>query len=103
VKEAIARNDNAALHHLLGDSLWPLMVAKGVDLRKLRTTAVEQRWAAGQTVPGSGLQGFLCFLCFLCGDGEKLGQTSYSTAVVRSLVAPALLAVSRLRLTWTAS
>jgi hypothetical protein len=67
VKEAIARNDDIALHHLLGDSLWPLYAAKGVDLRALRSAAAEQRWAAGQTFPGSAL------LAFLCGDGAELG------------------------------
>jgi hypothetical protein len=77
VKEAIARNDDVALHHLLGDSLWPLYVAKGVDLRALRVSAAEQRWAAGQTFPGSDL------LAFLCGDGGSLGVQARDAAVSR--------------------
>jgi hypothetical protein len=77
VSEAIARNDNLALNILLGDSLWPLMVAQGVDMRKLRVSAAEQRWAAGQDFPGSTLLGYLC------GDGAELGQTSYAAGVAK--------------------
>lgn len=77
VTQAIARNDDVALHHLLGDSLWPLYAAKGVDLRALRVSAAEQRWAAGQTFPGSGL------LAFLCGDGQSLGAISRDAGVAK--------------------
>ena len=77
VKEAVARNDNIALHHLLGDSLWPLLLAKRTDVRSLRVSAAEQRWAAGQDFPGSKL------LAFLCGDGGSLGAQAKDAAVAK--------------------
>jgi hypothetical protein len=77
LKEAIARNDDVCLFHLLGDSLWPLMVARNVDMRALRVSAAEQRWAAGQAFPGSAL------LAFLCGDGASLGSQAKEAAVSR--------------------
>jgi hypothetical protein len=77
VTEAIARNDDVALHTLLGDDLWPLYVAQGVDLRALRVSAAEQRWAAGQSFPGSRL------LASLCGDAADLGAISRGAGVAR--------------------
>jgi hypothetical protein len=77
VTEAIARQDEVALHLILSGELWPLMIAQGVDIRALRVSAAEQRWAAGQTFPGSSL------LAFLCGDGGSLGSAAREAAVNR--------------------
>ncbi len=66
-----------ALHHLLGDSLWPLYVAKGVDLKALRAAAADQRLAAGQSFPGAALY------AALKGDAADLGAISRGAGVAR--------------------
>jgi hypothetical protein len=77
VKEAIVRNDAIALHHLLGDSLWPLYAARGTDIRALRVSAAQQRLAAGQSFPGSQLY------AFLTGGGASLGAQARDASVAR--------------------